>query len=83
MKYLKAYRKSKNKFIAGDKVVLIKPVKNKSFEVGEIYTINSCDHRDILEYEIFEPNKQFGYWFKSDSLRRATEEDISAKKFNL
>jgi hypothetical protein len=69
----------------GDTVVLVIGSKNSRFTVGDFYKVLSKDPSNhALKYEIGDiDGKSFGYWFAEDAVRKATPEEIEAKKYNL
>lgn len=69
----------------GDKVILTKITKYSAemgFEKGTIYTLEFVDTPDNSYRYMIKLENQ-AVWFKRDSIRKATPEEIEANKYNL
>jgi len=91
MKYIKKFED--NKYSMYDIIILLDleyDQKNKGYKVGNMYNIINkvkfCfDDNKYYIYEIIDGSSSSDttLWVDSDQIRKATEEEIAAKRYNL
>ena len=83
---LKILNKDEDDLDIGELCVLIKKSKDTkefNFNIGQIYKISLTDYDDKLPYEISELNEDGGIWVRKNQIRRLTETEKQAIKYNL
>ena len=87
MKYLRKFENVWLDFNVGDYVVLIEESKysrDLGFKLGDIFIISEVDDNDNLyTYKLNTLDSIFSLWVEIYQIRKASEEEISANKYNL